>query len=90
MTRRIVKEMALLLALLGLLQSPALANSGRGEREHPGHSGPPPEAIEACRDKSDGDTMEFTTPNGDRVSAYGKRFGGRIATTPKGKLQGQG
>lgn len=30
-----------------------------------GRRGPPPEAIEACADKSEGDTCSFTTPRGD-------------------------
>ncbi len=68
MIRGQVKTMALLLAVMGLLQSPALANSGRGDYSHPGHGGPPPEAIEAFRDRSD-DPAEFVTSVGDRLRA---------------------
>ena len=31
--------------------------------------GSPPEAIEACKDKTEGDAVEFVTPRGDKVKA---------------------
>ncbi len=36
----------------------------RGEK-----MGPPPGAIEACKGKTEGDAVEFTTPRGDKVRA---------------------
>jgi hypothetical protein len=34
-----------------------------------GGGGPPPEALEACKGKKDGDTVQMTTPRGDKMSA---------------------
>lgn len=34
-----------------------------------GQTGPPPEAIEACKGNTEGDAVEFTTPRGDKVNA---------------------
>jgi hypothetical protein len=55
-------------ALLGLVlvSASCAANEGRGDREQ--RRAPPPEAIEACADKAEGDTVSFETPRGDTVS----------------------
>ncbi len=32
------------------------------------HHGPPPEAIDACKGKTDGDMCNFTSPRGDKIT----------------------
>lgn len=46
-------------------QPPREQGSGGGG----GGGGPPPEALEACKGKKEGDTVQVTTPRGDKVSA---------------------
>ena len=64
------KKAAAIITLTGIL----MATSAFGyddtskERGRGGHQGPPPEAYCACEGKSEGDTAEFTSPQGDTVT----------------------
>lgn len=49
---------------------------------HGGPNGPPPEAIDACKDKKEGDSVEFTSPNGDTIKAICKQIDSRLAAMP--------
>ncbi len=42
------------------------------------HHGPPPEAIAACKDKSEGDACEFDGPRGHVSSTCRKSRGGDV------------
>lgn len=57
---------------------------GRGGRT------PPPEAIEVCKDKNEGETVEITTPRGEKIKATCKDINGQLAAVPEGGLRGRG
>ena len=44
---------------------------------------PPPEAIEACKGKSEGTTVQFTTSRGDTLKGVCKQFEGVLAAMPE-------
>ncbi|MEN6373901.1 MAG: hypothetical protein ABFD75_03845 [Smithella sp.] len=44
---------------------------------------PPPEAIAACKGKSEGTKVQFTTPRGDTLTGICKQFEGTLAAMPK-------
>ena len=48
------------------------------------HMGPPPEAIEACKDKSEGTVVEFTNRRGETVKATCKQIADRLVAMPDG------
>lgn len=56
------KIVLLTLISVCLFSCASMAKGERGERR-----GPPPEAIEACVDKAEGDKVSFETPRGDTV-----------------------
>ena len=57
---------------------------GRGGRT------PPPEAIEACKDKKEGETVEITIPQGEKIKATCKDINGQLAAVPEGGFRGRG
>lgn len=56
----------------------------RGDR-----NGPPTEAMQACKDKSEGDAVEFTTPRGDTLKATCRQIKGQLAAVPDDNFRGQ-
>lgn len=52
-----MNKTAILIGLLSLSSADCFA---KGDREHPRQ--PPPEAIEACEGKAEGDIVSFETP----------------------------
>ena len=72
-------------ALLGLglvlVSASCAANEGRGDREQ--RRAPPPEAIEACADKAEGDTVSFETPRGDTLSGTCNLVEGELVAVPQ-------
>ncbi|MES2325392.1 MAG: hypothetical protein V4633_24320 [Pseudomonadota bacterium] len=50
---------------IALLLASAFVLAAPGPREH--RRGPPPEALEACKDKAAGSKVEMKTPRGDTV-----------------------
>ena len=48
-----------------------------------GHMKPPPEAIAACKGKSEGTAVQFTTPRGDTLKGVCKQFEGVLAAMPE-------
>ena len=58
---------------------------GRGRRGEP-----PPEAYAACKDKSEGDKVEITTPWGDKMTATCKLMDGKLVALPEGGPQDHG
>jgi len=90
-----MKLSALLVVLIAsLIAAPSFAQSeesdnsydgsyGRGPR---GHRGPPPEAVEACDGKANGDECSFTGRDGEDlegVCGIGIGGGAQIACRPK-------
>lgn len=47
------------------------------------HRQPPPEAFEACEDKSEGDTVSITTPRGDTLDATCKLMKEQLIAVPE-------
>jgi hypothetical protein len=72
-----LKSMRLAVAV-GLMLAPtlAVAQSSPNDDEH---HGPRPEAIAACKDKSEGDTCEFDAPRGHVAGTCHKARSGDLA-----------
>jgi hypothetical protein len=83
---RIVTGIAISLLLLGSVSVFAGQNDVPGGRR--GQMGPPTEAYEACKDKSEGDSVEITTPRGETLKAVCKQINGKLAAMPEGGLRG--
>ena len=72
------KTMVMILALVGLTPTFGWAN-----READGGRRPPPQqAIDACKEKSEGTTVELTTPRGDTMKAVCKQIGAQLVAVP--------
>lgn len=52
-------------------------DGGQGRRK-----GPPPEAFELCEGKSVGDSVEITSPQGDKVEGVCKEMNGKMVAVP--------
>jgi hypothetical protein len=59
--------------------------AGRG-----GRIGPPPEAIEACKDKSEGAKVELTSPRGEKIKASCEQIDGQLAAVPEESFRFRG
>ena len=82
MRKRNGKTLLMVLALAGLFPASVRASYGPpGERTPPE---PPPQAIAACQDKSEGASVAMSTPRGDSVQAVCQRVGGRLVAVPEG------
>lgn len=44
---------------------------------------PPQEAIDACKGKNEGDSVQFTTPRGDTLKGVCKQIEGVLVAVPK-------
>ncbi len=49
-----------------------------------GQQGPPPEAIEACKTKQEGDTVTFSGRGGESLSATCQTIEGELVAVPAG------
>lgn len=54
------------------------AKPQKGEHRHP-----PKEAVEACVDKSEGDSVSFTTPRGDDVTGICTTMEEQLVAVPE-------
>ena len=88
MNRRTIAAMATLFTLTGIVTAPAWASSGT--HGHNGSKGPPQEAIDACKEKTEGATVEITTPRGDTIKATCKQINGQLVAVPDGGFPGPG
>lgn len=52
--------------------------------------GPPPEAVAACKGKSEGSEVSFTGRNGETLTGTCRSFDGQLAAMPKGGPGGRG
>lgn len=59
------------------------------EQMHGRHHGPPPEAIEACKDKQEGDIVTFTGRQGESIKATCRSMEGMLAAVPEGMWEGR-
>jgi hypothetical protein len=76
-------KISVMIAVLGVFNGIAWGDGGDTQRR-PERMGPPPEAIEACKNKSEGDSVTFTTPRGDSIKATCQKFNGQLAAVPQG------
>lgn len=82
MNGRMIGMTAAMLLLGGLASAPVWADDTlRGPK---GRMGPPPEAIEACKDKAEGTAVEFTNRRGETVKATCKQWNGKLVAVPEG------
>ncbi|HOP39547.1 MAG TPA: hypothetical protein PLI53_00755 [Geobacteraceae bacterium] len=80
---------ALLLAgVLNPVSSWASSAGNVGPRGMERRKGPPPEAVAACSGKSEGTTVEFTTPHGDKLTGVCRKIDDTLAAVPKGMGSG--
>lgn len=86
MNRHGMKILASVIGVMGLVQAPAWGSEGPQERA--GRREPPPEAVEACKNKSEGEIVEFTSPRGDKIKATCRQIGGQLAAVPEGGPRG--
>ena len=71
----------ILVLVLALPISACAAERGENGRRQ----GPPPEAIEACKDKAEGDSVTFTGRRGESLQATCKEIQGQLAAVPEGR-----
>jgi len=72
----------LLLVVLTLLPVNSFASGQRGQRGQGRPQGPPSEAIEACQDKSAGDSVTFKGRRGETIEATCQERDGQLAAVP--------
>jgi hypothetical protein len=68
--------------------SMAHAEEGNRPPQREGRVKPPPEAIAACKGKSEGVAVQFTTPRGDTLQGVCKEFEGSLAAMPEQRAGG--
>jgi len=73
--------MVFILALVGLIPASGRASYGADERRPPE---PPQQAIDACKDQSEGRTVEMATPRGDAMKAVCRQIGAQLVAVPEG------
>ena len=75
-----IKKTAVILALAAMVPAAGLAFDGHwcGGRS----KGPPQEAIAACADLNEGDTVQFTSPRGNTVTGICREVGGGLVAVP--------
>jgi hypothetical protein len=86
MDKHIIRTAASLLLIIGSASAVAWATDGPPDRG--GRMGPPPEAVEACKDKSEGAAVEFTGPRGEKIKATCKLIDGQLAAVPTDGFRG--
>jgi len=77
-----INRKAVLCAFVALIPVSVWASTGSqgfGERRKP-----PQEAFDVCKDKSEGDSVVITTPQGATIKATCKPFDGQLAAVPEG------
>ena len=79
-------SIALVSFLVVSASAPALANDPPPARG--GHMGPPREAFEACKGKSEGSAVEFTNRRGEKVKATCTEIDGQLRAVPEGGPSG--
>lgn len=62
--------------------APASVWASAGPMERTGRREPPQEAIDACKGKSEGASVEIVTPRGDTIEATCKQINGHLTALP--------
>lgn len=88
MNRHVITMVMGPLLLIGSTSVSAWAIDGPPDRGRP--MGPPPEAIEACKDKTEGTQVNLATPWGEHMTATCKAVDGQLAAVPEGGPQDRG
>lgn len=82
-----IMKTAVILALVAMIPAAGFAFGGHwcGGRS----KGMPQEAIAACADLNEGDTVQFTSPRGDTVSGICRDMGDGLVAVPEGGFHGR-
>lgn len=80
---KFIKKKSITLSLLTvLIVSHTFAYEAFARGSGGRHQGPPPEAYAACEGKTEGDTAEFESPHGDKVTGICVEEGDRLVLRP--------
>jgi hypothetical protein len=82
MKKQVIKSVVVLFVFALLLPSGVFAAEDQPQGGPQG--GPPPEAFEVCKDKSAGDAVEITTPDGQTMEATCRDMQGQLVAMPAG------
>ncbi len=82
-----ITKSAVILALAAMVPTAGLAFGGHWGDGNP--NGPPQEAIDACAEMSEGDTVQFRSPRGDTVSGICRDIRGGLIAVPEGGFSGR-
>jgi hypothetical protein len=82
MNKLITGTVLILLLLLGGFSVTQAEEMNRPPKPE-GRMKPPPEAIAACKDKSEGTAVQFTTSRGDTIKGVCRQFDGVLAAMPE-------
>jgi hypothetical protein len=86
-TMRVVLGVLLLIGIVVIAVWASDSSQSQGRR---GAMGPPPEAIEACKNQSEGASVQFASPRGDTITATCRMMGNQLAAMPDRGGPGQG
>ncbi|MEN8806549.1 MAG: hypothetical protein ABF291_03655 [Desulfobacterales bacterium] len=82
---KLLKAINTMMILATLSAVPACASSNKGGGGgRGGMQGPPPEAIEACEGKAEGDSVTFEGRRGDSVPAKCSMVNDQLVAVPEG------
>ena len=81
MNRYIINTATTILLPIVIASSAVWAMDGPPGRGR--HMGPPAEAVEACKDKSEGDKVEITNPRGEKMNAVCKQINRQLVAMPE-------
>ena len=87
MNRYVIGTTVGLLLLIGSASAVVWAIDGPPGRGS--HMGPPPEAIEACKDKNEGAKVEISNHRGEKMKATCEQIDGQLVAVPEGGFRGQ-
>ncbi|MCE5210351.1 MAG: hypothetical protein LLG40_02220 [Deltaproteobacteria bacterium] len=82
MNRNIISMIMIFLLLPGSIWAAQTQESNNPPKPQ-GRMKPPPEAIAACKGKSEGTAVQFTTPRGDTLKGVCRQFDGVLAAMPE-------
>lgn len=82
-TSNLLRGLALMI-MITLLSVVAACASGNRSGGPGGQQGPPPEAIEACEGKQEGDAVSFSGRRGESVSATCQTVNDQLVAVPEG------
>jgi len=78
MNKFVIKILMILFLLIGGILATQAEEMNVSPKPEGGMK-PPPEAITACKGKSEGTAVQFTTPRGDTLKGVCKQFEGVLA-----------